>query len=225
MKFDLKSLIRHVAGATVTHRSDFSDLEVMKNEVPVTQEFIEKWVSPFYMKQPRDTQFSSSYRDQRNEVSDSVIDQLLGEFNWRMRSVGALFAAIEGKERCIQQIGGLLLRSDVCYAGGSYALALASFGTKEPRAYLDSYLSYYLNQKDLWFDQAEALAALILIDRTNQKIEYESHMVKWDEFVKNKPNWDLDKTLRNVSKNIDAIKELKIEPAGADNGDKSARLS
>src|SRR4051812_1256345 len=39
----------HSAGATVRHSSPFSELEVPVSEQPISREFIETWVRPFYM--------------------------------------------------------------------------------------------------------------------------------------------------------------------------------
>lgn len=51
MKDETKELLAlHVAGATVKHESKFSDLEVLKNSEPLDQNFINKYVVPFYMK-------------------------------------------------------------------------------------------------------------------------------------------------------------------------------
>jgi len=218
MKFDPKAILRHVAGATVSHRSDFSDLEVRENSTPVTQEFIEKWVTPFYMQPPSESQFAQSYGEKRKEIDDSVIDDLLGEFNWRMRSVGALFAAIEDKKRCVEQIGKLLLRSDVCYAGKSYAVALASLDTDDCPEYLDRYLSYYLRKKDLWFDQAEVFAALMYLDEKREEHRHEAHLQQWEKFIKNKQNWNLERTRDWISRDLEAIETLKVEQGSGGNG-------
>ena len=217
MKFNPKTILRHVAGVTVSHRSVFSDLEVKENAAPVTQEFIEKWVTPFYMQQPSEAQFLESCRQKRKEMDDSVIDELLGEFNWRMRSVGALFAAIEGKKRCVEQIGKLLLRSDVCYAGKSYAIALASLNTDSCPDYLDRYLSYYLKKKKLWFDQAEVLSALIYLDEKREEDRHEAHMHQWSKFIKNKQYWNLERTREWLYRDLEAIENLKVEQKAGEN--------
>ena len=39
----------HVAGATVRHTPPFDDLKPFKNDFELTQDFIDKWVIPFYM--------------------------------------------------------------------------------------------------------------------------------------------------------------------------------
>jgi hypothetical protein len=51
----------------------------------------------------------------------------LAGYALRMRIVGAWFSAIKQYTEFEQAIGNLLLRSDVCYAGRGYCLALASF--------------------------------------------------------------------------------------------------
>lgn len=212
MKFNPKAILRHIAGATVSHRSEFSGLKIKKNTAPVSKEFIEKWVVPFYRKHPTDAEFTEQYEDKRKEIDDSIVDRLLGEFNWRMKKVGALFVAIESQTRCVEQIGNLMLRSEVCFAGKSYALALASLNTDECPVYLERYLSYYLKKDDLWFDQEEVLAALIHLDEKRGENRHQAHMKEWERFIINKPNWDLEKARKRMSIDLEAIETLKVEP-------------
>ena len=116
---------KFLAGST-RYKNKFSTLKVLNNSVPLNDEFIKKYVLPFYMLSEADPEYKSSYLDIRGDVNIDVISKLLGEFDWRPRSVGAYFAAIENKHELQDNIGRLLLRSDVCYTGHNYCLALAS---------------------------------------------------------------------------------------------------
>ena len=89
---------------------------------------------------------------------------MLGEFNWRPRKVDAIFAAISKNQDVENIIGTHLLKSEVCYAGRGYCLALASFESVSARTFLIQYLDYYLQRSDLDFDQGSALGALAYLN-------------------------------------------------------------
>jgi hypothetical protein len=160
-----KLLSLHVAGATVRHNGKLSDLAVFENSEPLDNEFLREYVAPFYMGSKGTEEFRKSYRVLRKSIDINLVSKLLGNFDWRSRSVGAYFSALESMEELEKNIGRLLLRSDVCYAGHDYCLALASFSTPTATKFLHQYLEYYLEQPDLWFDQTSAMAALSYIGR------------------------------------------------------------
>ena len=58
----------------------------------------------------------------RPEIDKSIVSQLLGDFNWRMRSVGARFATYMNYREFEDIIGVHLLKSEVCYAAGFFHL-------------------------------------------------------------------------------------------------------
>lgn len=97
------------------------------------------------------------------------------------------------------------MKSEVCYAGAGYCLALACFATENSKEYLKKYLEYYLERKDLWFDQAAAFCALEYLDKkaSNQL------MNKWQDFIYDKPNWDLKRSREHFVKGLDAIEKIK----------------
>ena len=70
---------KHVAGAGFQHRSEFSTLEVLKNDEPINQEFRRKFVIPFYLPENGLQEFISSYLKIRSEVNLSLVKTLLGE--------------------------------------------------------------------------------------------------------------------------------------------------
>lgn len=197
----------HVAGATVRHRSPFEDLSVPRNSEPLDEEFIEKWVVPFYMtvfsqlSQETEQQFLAIY----SEIDYEIVMKLLSDFNWRIRIVGAYFAALKNLTELEEIIGNHLLKSEVCYAATGYYLALANFGTEKAQNYLKEYLDYYLTRKDLWFDQGDALAALFWMDENATK-EYES---LWSDFVADKPYWKLERYKENFAKSMENLERIK----------------
>jgi hypothetical protein len=111
-----------------------------------------------------------------------VVTTLLAYFDWRPRLVGAWLAALREMTEFDDHIGRLLVRSDVCYAGKGYCLALARFNTVRARDYLVSYLDYYLGRPDLWFEQSEALGALAYLDQRNGRQDVAKVRDAWERF-------------------------------------------
>ena len=188
-----RQLELHSAGATVRHAGLYSSLEVPSNMESPSNVFIQKWIVPFYMwgiKNPE--KFIEHYSPIRHEVDLKLISKLLVWFNWRPRIVGGYFAAIEGITDATEHIGRLLLRSDVCYAADSYALALASFNTSHATDFLKKYLDYYLTRKDLWFDQHCVMSAIGYLDRINGTNDLEGYMSQWRDFIADKPNHSIE---------------------------------
>ena len=201
----------HIAGATVVHSGPFSSLQVLENESPLGQENINKYVSPFYMEKLNSKKYREAYLAIREKVDEKVVSSLLGEVNWRPRSVGADFCSICGLSQFEENIGNLLLRSDVCYSGHKYCLTLASFGSEQAISYLDSYLEYYLQQPNLWFDQSSALAALFYLEHNNGVNLTDHHMLRWEEFSKDKENWNLQDSIFRFNEEMNAISTMQRE--------------
>jgi uncharacterized protein DUF6000 len=201
----------HVAGATVRHQNPFSQLPIPRNPEELRIEFLEKWVIPFYMTSFSDSAFLKHLKPIAQELSEEVVAHLLGDFNWRTRIVGAWFSAIKQYVEFEQVIGNLLLRSDVCYAGGGYCIALASFNTKASTEFLCMYLDYYLSRPDLYFDQGDAMGALAYLDTVNQTQNLERFISSWEKFVADKSNWDLTRSIESFAKQM--VEVLRIQSA------------
>jgi len=178
-----KQLELHNAGATVRHISPFEELEAYRNEAPMDNAFVKKWVVPVYLKGLREEAIEA-YRTLVPQLTDDIVLNMLGEFNWRPRKAGAYFAAIT---QCVQAedvIGTHLLKSEVCYAGAGYCVALAAFETKSAQLYVRKYLDYYLQRSDLDFDQSTAMGALAYMDEihgSNHFTEFETAYELWRE--------------------------------------------
>ncbi|MCB2410069.1 DUF6000 family protein [Hymenobacter sp. BT178] len=197
----------HIAGATVQHRNPFEQLEAFRNQDELSEEFIEKWVMEFYMPSINrlDDQTMEAFVTASKEITQEIIQQLLGDFDWRPRIVGAYFAAIKGYTDLTDIIGVHLLKSEVCYAGLGYALALATFGGDQSKEYLKMYLDFYLKQKDLWFDQNSVLAALHLISPD----EASSYFNSWQEYISDKPYHDLSNNIEGMIKSVNIVKQIR----------------
>lgn len=202
----------HIAGATVRHRNPFEDLKVTRNEFDLEEDFIEKWVVPFYMNGFSDLTEGSekNFVEMYSQINGEIVSKLLGDFNWRTRIVGAYFSALKELVEFEDEIGKHLLKSEVCYAGSGYCLALASFRTEKSIGFLKKYLDYYLTRKDLSFDQNDALSALFWIDEK----EAENYKSLWKDFTADKSNLNLEKSKENFAKsmtNLERIRKLAVE--------------
>ena len=203
MKKHLTALMRHIAGATISHKAPFADAEVSQGD-PLTREVINKWVHPFYMKRPSKEGYAEELKRILPELTTGIIDSLLAEYNWRPRGVGAILASVTGYTAARDTIGNHLLKSELCYAGKSYAISLATMGGEQSIEYFCNYLDHYLARKDLYFDQAEVYSALKYLDIDKAK-EYEE---RWQGFVAGKEGWDINRSFKNVTEDIEAVKQI-----------------
>jgi len=195
------------AGAMVIHRNPFEALQAFRNDDKLTSEFADKWISPYYLhlhaySKPEDT---GMFINAATNLNNEETKKLLGYFDWRSKLVGAYFAACNNYQELEDIIGVHLLKSEVCYAGTGYCVALAVFGTDRSKEYLKKYLEYYLGRKDLWFDQADALCALEYLDRSEANVFYE----RWNDFVSDKENWDLEHSRKQFQSRIQSILDIR----------------
>jgi hypothetical protein len=199
---EAEDALLHSSGATIRHRNPFESMQVPRSEVELSQEFLMKWVVPYYdlpeVQNPKNVQ---AYIDTCKEVSEGLVYSMLAEFGWQSRLAGAYYAAINDYRQFEDVIGAHLLKSEVCFAGAGYCVALASFGSSDAKSYLKRYLDYYLGRPDLFFDQAEALCALKYID----PIAAIAFQDRWTVFVADKSNWSLEETNVRFHKTMETI--------------------
>jgi hypothetical protein len=198
----------HVTGATVTHNSPFAGLQVPVNNQLLPVDIRDTWVRPLYfgLRKPQVKEFVAGHL---RLLTDELIFQLLASFDWRPRTAAAYLAALSDRQAFTTQIGRLLLRSDVCFAGSAYCIALAEFNSHESVGFLNEYLTYYLTRHDLWFDQGDAMGALAYLDRLNGTANVARHMDAWSRFVENKTNWSLAGSIARFEESMTTLRELK----------------
>jgi hypothetical protein len=198
----------HVAGATSRSHTPFEQLVAYRNPKEPSDEFIDKWVLEFYRISlaTLDDQTFVAFVQATKEVTPEVVKQLLGDFDWRPRITGAYFAAIKGYEEFTDIIGVHLLQSEVCYAGAGYALAFAMFQSERAQDYLQAYLDYYLTQPDLWYDQADVLATLQLLNPA----EAATYLVRWQAYTADKPNHRLENTIDRLKKSRQTVERIRL---------------
>lgn len=206
----------HSAGATAVHSSPFSALEVPVDTEILASEVRETWVRPLYFGIHK-TEAQDFLIKNFRLISAELISQLFANFDWRPRSVAAYLVAVSNKAEFTTLIGRLLLRSDVCYAGAAYCIALAAINSDASIAFLEEYLSYYLTQPDLWFDQAHAMAALSYLEKINNTKHAGRFHEEWSKFVANKTNWNFDESIARFTQSMKNVEGLKsrIALAGA----------
>jgi hypothetical protein len=197
----------HIAGATNRHHNPFESLPTHRNQEEPSEEFIEKWVMEYYMVSIAglNDQAFATFVQAAKDITPDVVRQLLGDFNWRLRIVGAYFASIKGYEEFTDIIGMHLLQSEVCYAGAGYALAFALFRSELAQDYLKAYLDYYLKRPDLWYDQADVLAALHLVDPAVAK----TYTASWQSYITDKPNHRLESAIDRLKLSVATVKQIR----------------
>ncbi|WP_338846296.1 DUF6000 family protein [Massilia sp. W12] len=197
-----------MAGATVKHESPFASLVVPTDFEPLPAEIRESWVKPLYFGLGKSSA-QELIKNNLHLATPALISRLLQQFDWRSRTCGTLLAILTEQSQFLDQIGKLLLRSDVCYAGSTYCLALAEFNEPQSVEYLEKYLAYYLKQKDLWFDQGQAISALMYLDAINSTKNSDKYRSDWSAFIENKPNWNLEAEFSRFGERIEQVHSLK----------------
>ncbi len=170
--------------AAIARAGEFAKLVVPNSDEMPSQEYVDKWVKPFYLTNLvyKYCTFESCFRQIAAEIDDQLITELLTQRNWRPRITAAYFVAIKRMAHHCDHIGKLLLRSDLCYAGSGYALALARINTPESLDYLKKYLHHYLRRPDLAFDQADVLGAVRHCDQINRTANIDEFRALWADF-------------------------------------------
>ncbi|KPI04488.1 hypothetical protein OK074_4622 [Actinobacteria bacterium OK074] len=114
--------------------------------------------------EPERAQFTRKLGEAADEITPHELGILL-EGGWRERRTAAWLIAVARRAEFRERLGELLLASEVCCAGQSYCVALATFDTEADADLLAAYLDRYLLRPDLYYDQAPALGALLHLDR------------------------------------------------------------
>jgi hypothetical protein len=216
---DEEAIVRHVRGAIVVHKSPFSSIEVPSSDDALSMQECEKFVSPFYRVSFRSvaSDFMGSLRNVYPAVTPEMVELLLTEYDWRPRLTGAFFAALKHFNSVEDHIGRLLVRSDLCFAGKLYCVALAEFNSLCGFNYLTRYLEYYLTRPDLDYDQGDAMGAVAYLDAKNGTGHLERFRPLWKSYVETK-SWktDLEKNIAWFAEEMDALHKLR-EQAEATN--------
>ena len=212
MSSDEDPIVRHIRGQTVIHESPFSGIEVPQLEGALSEPEYEEWVVPIYQVSflSPDNEFLTSLRKVLPRVTPARIDQLLSEFDWRPRITGGFLAALCRITSAEDHIGRLLLRSDLCFAGKAYCMALCTFNTPEGLSFLTRYLDYYLTRPDLDYNQGEAIGAISYLDHQNSTRILDEYRPKWNAYLEPK-EWkpDLERSIMRFGLEMEALDEIR----------------
>ena len=181
-------------------------------------EFMSKWVYPFYMKHlqvdNRFKQFQSSYSAIRSQVDVAIISQLLTYGNWRSLKVGSYFAAIENSTTHCAHIGRLLLMSINYHGEPAHVLALARFNTEEALFYLYKYLDQCLQHPEHRMYHGAVMGALAYLDAQNNTKTVDEYVDRWNTSTNNYISelhlTQCDDFITRLMKSIRALSETKI---------------
>ena len=55
------------------------------------------------------------------------------------------------------------------------------------------------------------MAAVAFLDQKNKTNVLQNYLPAWQEFVKNKPNWNLEESIQRFANNMNAVETLKHE--------------
>ncbi|MEV4319755.1 DUF6000 family protein [Actinocrispum sp. NPDC049592] len=109
-------------------------------------------------------EFGRALAADARRVTDSELDLLLDDNNWRSQVVAAWLIGLTHRIGYRDRLGELLLASRLTFAGQAFCFALVRFGTRQDIGLLTEYLDRYLARPELKYDQVWALAALMYLD-------------------------------------------------------------
>jgi hypothetical protein len=171
----------------------FDEQQVVR-QLEETRELRERFIAPVYLSllganfmRPSDSQESKGnlIAELSNTITDEQIGTLLRIREWRGRLTAAWYAGLTGRSVFVDEIGNLLLQSQLVYAGQGYCAALGIIGDQRCTSYLRDYLRKYLPFRDRFFDQQWAIGALAFNDREGAEEFLRPELwsegnVKWD---------------------------------------------
>ncbi len=103
---------------------------------------------------------ASELKRSNDALTDAQVAELLEWKDWRHKLCAGWFVALGRRAALIDRVGERLLRSETCFAGQGYCLALALCADEAGTRYLASYLSMYLPVGERDYDQEWAIGAL-----------------------------------------------------------------
>lgn len=192
-------------------KNPFRNLPIPTNEELLTREFYQAYVLPFYLCLNNEIAFRKAYFELDNPCDPSVVGLLLGECNWRTRSVGSFFAAVCNMSSMESRIGNLLLESESTKCTREYCIALVTFSSDSAIEYLHQYLDHYLYYPEEVTAQMHVMKALAYLGEQRGQNLIERHMPAWDRFVVGKNYSKLETAIEGFSHRMGWLNELKDE--------------
>jgi hypothetical protein len=104
-------------------------------------------------------------KDARNITDDDL--RILLDSEWRARLTAAWLIGMDRRTQFREQLGELLLESELVYAGQGYCFALARFGDERDADILAAYLDRWLPETSCLYNQHDAMGALLHLDEVH----------------------------------------------------------
>lgn len=211
------------AGVIVVHVSPFDALETPTNTGP-SSELVRSWTDPYYMELSFPWEAKFGREDGKRvelpsiqerlvcdyaSITPDVVAQMLAQRDWRPRRTAAIFAALKHMVEFEEQIGRLLLKSEVCAAAVGYCVALAAFQTETGLQFLKRYLDYYLGEPRLWFDQRSVMGTLLYFDDIFSTTHAEEYSEPWRHFLMSQIREHYTETSELMSLWMDWLKDVR----------------
>ncbi|TDD33616.1 hypothetical protein E1286_41930 [Nonomuraea terrae] len=107
--------------------------------------------------------FAGSLAKDAREITDDDLRVLL-DSEWRARLTAAWLIGMDRRTHLREQLGELLLESELVYAGQGYCFALARFGEERDAEILTAYLDRWLPERSCPYNQDDAMGAVLYLD-------------------------------------------------------------
>ncbi|MFJ3773913.1 DUF6000 family protein [Streptomyces sp. NPDC090075] len=167
-------------------------LKVIRRYVTPDRRYLKLGGSLLGMSERDRTKFLRKLGQAAGEITPRELNTLLDR-GWRERKTAAWLIAVAGRSEFRDRLGELLLASEGPYAGTAYCAALATFGTRADADLLVAYLDCYLRRPDLYYDQASALGALLLLDAklgADRAAQFLAPDGLWQQWIDGPPSKD-----------------------------------
>ena len=155
--------------------SNYAQLRLPNDDDPELQALVDRYVVAEdrymrllhgnFLRMPAEgrSAFLARLRSDAETITDQDLATLLSS-EWRSRITASWLIADSRRTRFVQQLGDLLLASDLVFAGQGYCVALGRIGGEVAALHLGAHLDQWLPQVECRFDQSWAMAALIELD-------------------------------------------------------------
>ncbi|MFD5572762.1 DUF6000 family protein [Streptomyces cadmiisoli] len=184
-------------------RDDAELLALVRRYVTPQRRYLKLGGSLLRMQSPAYDRFMRDLCEDAGLITPNEIAKLL-EGSWRERRTAAWLVAVSRRTEFREDLGQLLLASEVCCVGLAYSVTLASFGTARDADLLAAYLDRYLRRPDLAYDQTVVMGALQFTDLNlggGKADRFRQPGGLWQQWLQDAPHLqgDSDPTPSNLS--------------------------
>ncbi|MFC5828742.1 DUF6000 family protein [Nonomuraea insulae] len=117
------------------------------------------------LREPNPGESRERPQDARKITDDDL--RVLLDSEWRARLTAAWLIGMDRRIQHREQLGELLLESELVYAGQGYCFALARFGEERDAEILTAYLDRWLPETYCRYNQDDAMGALLHLDESH----------------------------------------------------------